>query len=154
MSGERSAMNQALYYLGLQARTTRQVREYLAKKGHDEAVIDATLSKIIEYGYLNDEEFAQRFVRSQGTLRGGRRKLEGKLAQKGVDKETASSAVKELSDEEELLCAKEWIRKWEKQLEGISERQKRDKICRRLSARGFEWDVIQKAVRQSETIED
>ncbi len=138
-------MNQALFYLGRAARTTKQMREYLQKKGHSEDIIDATLARISEYGYLNDGEYAEAFVRSRGST-GGRRKLQSALMQKGVDRETAEQAAYNVSDEDELRGALGWIAKWERQFEGLSERERRDKIFRRLATRGYDWEIIQKAL--------
>ncbi len=146
---ERSAMNQALFYLGKAARTIKQTREYLQKKGHSEEIIEATLAQIAEYGYLNDEEYADAFVRSHGSSSGGRRKLQSALVQKGVDKETAEHAVEAVSDEDELKGALNLIAKWERQLGGLSGREKREKIYRRLASRGYDWDIIKKALNES-----
>ncbi len=145
---ERSAMNQALFYLGRAARTTKQMREYLQKKEHSEDVIEATIAKIAEYGYLNDGAYAESFVRSRA-VRGGRRKLQSALMQKGVDRETAEQAVEAVSDEDELRGALGWIAKWERQFEGLPERERRDKISRRLASRGYDWDIIRKAIDES-----
>ncbi len=142
---ERSAMNQALFYLGRAARTTKQMREYLLKKEHGEDIIEATLARLSEYGYLNDGEYAESFVRTRGAS-GGRRKLQSSLMQKGVDRETAEQAAYAVSDEDELKGALGWIAKWERQLEGLSERERRDKIYRRLASRGYDWETIQRAL--------
>ncbi len=142
---ERSAMNQALFYLGRAARTTKQMREYLLKKEHSEDIIEATLTRLLEYGYLNDGEYAESFVRTRGSS-GGRRKLQSALMQKGVDRETAEQAAASVSDEDELQGALGWIAKWERQFEGLSEREKRDKIYRRLASRGYELEIIQRAL--------
>ncbi len=142
---ERSAMNQALFYLGRAARTQKQMREYLQKKEHSEDIIEATLARLLEYGYLDDGEYAESFVRSHG-FGGGRRKLQSALMQKGLDRETAEQAALSVSDEDELRGALNWIAKWERQLDGLPEREKRDKIYRRLASRGYEWEIIQKAL--------
>ncbi len=145
---ERSAMNQALFYLGGAARTKKQMREYLLKKEHSEEIIEATLARLLEYGYLNDGEYAEAFVRSRGST-GGRHKLQIALMQKGLDRETAEHAAASVSDEDELRGAAGWIAKWERQFEGLSERERRDKIYRRLASRGYDWEIIKKALDES-----
>ncbi len=151
---ERSAMNQALFYLGGAARTKKQMREYLLKKEHSEEIIEATLARLAEYGYINDAEYAESFVRTRGST-GGRRKMQSALMQKGVDRETAEQAALSVSDEDELKGALNWIAKWDRQFDGLQEREKRDKIYRRLASRGYEWEIIQKAISAaSEDFED
>src|SRR5690625_5392096 len=51
------ALDQALRYLGYRARSIDETRARLARSGHDEGVIDAVITRLLELGYQTVRAF-------------------------------------------------------------------------------------------------
>lgn len=57
------AFDKSLRYLA-NLKTEKQVKDYLYSKGYTTKTVNYCISKLYEYNYLNDEEFAKIYVRS------------------------------------------------------------------------------------------
>lgn len=142
------AMGQALRYLGFRARSEAEMRQYLQDKEYGEDVIDQILERLRDYKYLDDDQFARGVVSAQsGYRRKGSRVVEQKLYQSGVDKESAQSALGEIDGEKELENARYWVNKIAPALERDELQKRRQKMYRRLSNKGFSYDIIREACR-------
>ena len=101
-------MQRAVKLLAAKPRSVAELRErLLEKEWTDEAVVDAVLKKLGEYGYLNDERFAFGYasykVRQKPV---GRQRLQRDLQMKKVSRETADEALNlvfEETPEEDLI---------------------------------------------------
>ena len=61
-SEKQSAFNKTANYMKSSIKTVKQIKEYLNKKGYDEAVINAVVEKLKEYKYLDDSQYVTAFV--------------------------------------------------------------------------------------------
>ena len=149
------AMSMALRYLGIRARSEAEMRQYLKRKEWQDDVIDAVLERLREYGYMNDGNFAQGMVNLQSkTRRKGSYVVEQKLYQAGVKKEDVQEALEEIDEETELENARYWVERFASSLAREEDMQKRrQKMYRRLSGKGFSYDVIRQACRDWEQSE-
>jgi regulatory protein len=78
-----SALQKTLEYLGRRLYSKGELREKLFKKGFGEDSIDYALEKAENFGYLNDEEFAEKFANDKQKLsKWGRKKIEFELHKK------------------------------------------------------------------------
>src|SRR5437764_10696607 len=101
-------LQRAVKLLAAKPRSVEELRErLLEKEWADEAAADYALSKLKEYGYLDDERFAFGFasyrVRQKPV---GRQRLARDLKTKKVSKETADAALElvyQETPEEELI---------------------------------------------------
>jgi regulatory protein len=101
LSERQTALNKAVNYLGSRLKTQKQMREYLKSKGYVEGVVKYVLEKLIEYDFLNDENFSESFVRVKSkTL--GKRRIEMELKQKGVDEKLAKEKTEDITGEYEV----------------------------------------------------
>lgn len=101
-------LQRAVKLLAVKPRSAAELRErLLEKQWTNEAVVDAVLARLREYGYLNDERFAFGYASFQVRQKPvGRQRLQRALALKKVDRETADEAIKlvfEETPEEELI---------------------------------------------------
>jgi regulatory protein len=88
------ARDAALRLLAQRARSEAELRQRLARKDMDPAVVDRTMAWLQERGYLDDRAFAEAFVRDRLRLRPrGRAGLIQELHRKGVDGDTAQAAA-------------------------------------------------------------
>ena len=92
----------ALRILGLRGHSSRQLRTKLLRRGYDGEVVDATMSRLVVSGLLNESQFAEQFVRSKLRRRNGSVRIARELEEAGVSRETTKLAIaKALEDEPE-----------------------------------------------------
>ena len=95
VAGERPlAMGRALNLLGYRARSEGEIRTRLAGYGYAPGTSEAVVSRLLEIGYLDDEEFAREKAREKAR-RYGPRRVSADLLKSGVGRELAASAVEE-----------------------------------------------------------
>jgi regulatory protein len=95
VAGERPlAMGRALNLLGYRARSEGEVRERLGRYGYARETVEVVVSRLLELGYLDDEEFARQKAREKAR-RYGPRRVSDDLLKSGVGREVAAGAVKE-----------------------------------------------------------
>jgi regulatory protein len=144
------ATNAALVFLAYRARSEREVRDRLAKKGYAPMAIEAAITRVINWGYLNDANFARFWTenRVQNKPR-GRRLLEQELRQKGV----APDVVRDTLDEAELdddasalVLAQDRLRRDTGADLEPAVRQRR--LANFLARRGYNYDVIKRVIKQ------
>jgi regulatory protein len=93
--------------LAAKARSVAELRERLLEKCSDRAVVEIVISRLREYGYLDDARYAVTYASSkvrQSPL--GRRRLEQSLAMKKVERSVADEALDQVyaeTPEEELI---------------------------------------------------
>lgn len=101
-----------LNLLATRARTRAELRTSLLRKGIEEGVADQVLGRLDEVGLVDDQAFAEQWVRSRHTYQGmARRALSAELRKKGVADQVAAEAVSELDNEAEEDRARELVRK-------------------------------------------
>jgi len=104
---ERAAYVDALRRLARRDHSEQELRLALARKGHDEGVIDRVAAKLRGERALDDRRFAEAYSRSRLSHHGlGRQRIRQDLRRRGVARATAEAALKEaLADvpEEQML---------------------------------------------------
>src|SRR5947209_4745648 len=81
--------------------STAELRRKLRAKGFDAETINATLLRLANEKWLDDERFAATYVRSRVLKSRGRLRIRRELINAGVDDETAVRAVGENVDRED-----------------------------------------------------
>ncbi len=104
----RKTFERAIKLLAAKPRSVAELRERLLRvKNTDEAIVETVISRLSEYGYLNDERFAFSYASHKVKQRPiGRRRLERDLKFKKVDSEVANEALEMVyseTSEEELI---------------------------------------------------
>ncbi len=140
---EKYAFNQAIKYISLKRRTVFETRTHLLDKNLDEAIVDSAIQKVLDYGYLNDSDYAKEFVAYYiNAEKYGRLTVAYKLKTKGIDEDTIEQAMSAFSEELETAIAKKQAEKLKKTTIGLSPYERKGKISRALSAKGFGYDII------------
>ena len=81
----KTASDLALNYLTYRSRTKKQLYDYLKRKGFEESALEEVIRRMEEYRFLDDGEFARRWVQSKKTGKPvGRRKIAYELKSKGI----------------------------------------------------------------------
>ena len=140
----------AVKLLAAKPRSIAELRQRLLQgRGTDRATVDLVISRLREYGYLDDEKFAFSYAALKIKQRPiGRRRLEQDLKFKKVDKEIAADAL-ELAyaetPEEDLID-----RAIEKRLRTRgrpSTRVEAKSLFDHLLRLGFEYELVSDKVR-------
>lgn len=90
----------ALRILGFRFNGELELRRKLQRKKFEKPVIDATIARLREEKWLDDERFAGAFARTRSRKRIGAKRIVLELRAAGIDDETASRAVQENVDPE------------------------------------------------------
>ena len=143
------AKDAAYHYLSFRARSVKEVRDKLEEKDYPEEIVAQVIADLERQRFLDDWEFARRFVEARLARANGSRKLAKDLRRKGVGSEIIDEILKEFAGEldsneraVELLGKQAW------RYRGLE----RDKAKRRmlgfLARRGYDADMARKAVDQ------
>ncbi|HHY81202.1 MAG TPA: hypothetical protein GX505_00790 [Clostridiales bacterium] len=145
----RAACDLALHYLGFRMRTRKQLYDYLKRKGFNEPVIEEVICKMEEYRFLDDEEYALRWIQSRKLSQpSGRRKIAYELMNKGIARDVLETALDTVTqeEEEELVC--QLAEKYYAKYSNLPGKECMAKVSQALLRRGFDWDIISRAIRR------
>ncbi|MDN5616835.1 MAG: recombination regulator RecX [Kocuria sp.] len=124
-----------LRQLTMAARSRAELEDKLRSKQIGEETITEILDKYEDWGLVNDQEFAEMFVRSRATSRKlARPALRRELADKGITGDIAEEALAQRTDEDEREDARALVRKKIKRGADLNDRTVREKELRRLAS--------------------
>jgi len=145
-NGELSAFDRALTYLEKNIKTEKGIREYLKQKGFLDESIENAVGKLKEYGYINDEHFAESYIHTYSNKK-GKKLLAYELVVKGVDRQIVDEKLEELVDtEQEVASCKEVLLKYTKGKE--IDLKMKQKSYAYLAGKGFSSETINQAIRE------
>jgi regulatory protein len=136
------ARNKAFKLLSYRERTIKEIEDRLEKKEFEEKVIKAVVDFLLDNDYLNEERFAEMWIRSRKNNHPrGRKLIYKELKNKGVNQKIINNALdKYLSKEEEIEMAKYLKDKW------LRRRTEEDsssyKLKNYLANKGFRYDLV------------
>ena len=147
----KSPMDAALGYLTARMRTVREVEEYLDKLQYGEGDIILTVARLKELGLLNDEHFAQEFVRTRlNTKPVSRNKLNMDLQAHKVPEDIIDETLSQLPADTERNNALAVAEKFWRQMSALDDSTRRERVLRRLMSRGFSTEASLAVLRQIE----
>lgn len=139
-SAEIIAFNIAIKYISSKIKTEQQIKDYLYKKEFHASTVDAAISKLKEYGVIDDERYAESYVNSNKNF--SKMKLKQKLYSFGVNRDMIDDITDEIDDYDScLMNAKKYIKSKEVTREMI------EKLTRRLASQGYAWEIISRVLR-------
>lgn len=140
----RSATESALRLLSYRQRSVRELSQRLYRKGYRRPVVEATVARMQELGYLDDAAFARFWSETRQSIRPrSKRLLAADLRSRGIASETADEATAEISDEE---AAYEAAGRRIRSFRGLEHRAFRERLGRFLTSRGFSYDVARRTI--------
>jgi regulatory protein len=141
----RSALAKAYRLLAVRARSEKELREALLRKGFGKEVIAAAIAECKEQRFIDDASFARQFIQSRLLNRPkGRTRLTLELRQKGVDAATIAATLDELLPaEHQAELADQLAEKLRKRLANLPPPKARQRLSDFLRRRGFDWEMIQ-----------
>lgn len=139
-----------LRQLAMSPRSRHQLRDKLRQRNCPDDVAEAVLDRMTEVGLVDDEKFAEAFVRSKQATRSlSTRALAHELRTKGVDKETADAVLAEINPTEEEDRARDLVAARLPRLRGLD----RDTVMRRLAGmlarKGYPSGLSSQVIREA-----
>jgi regulatory protein len=140
------AYDRALNLISHRPRSEKELRDYLKRKEYDEAVTKSVLARLTERGYVNDADFAKRWVATRRLLKlTSQRRLSAELRQKGIASDIIAQVLAEDGTDQgevlrDLVARKRHQTKYQDDL----------KLMQYLSRQGFGYDEIKTALNQPE----
>lgn len=99
------AMNKAVASIQYSEKCEADIRQKLKDLYYDDAIIDATLHRLKEYGYVDDSRYASVYIRSH-INRKSRKEIGCFLSSKGIADDMIQEAFEEnqLPEEKDVIC--------------------------------------------------
>lgn len=133
----------AVNYLSYRMRTEAEMRSYLRKKEIIDDVIDRAIARLYEEKWLDDQVFAETFVRDRiNRSTKGPNVIRQELAQKGIDKGIVDEAVRAYTREKQMDKAFALGEKEARKTSRHPLNRRKDQMKSRLLRRGFTQDVV------------
>jgi regulatory protein len=143
------ATEAALAFLAYRPRSEKEVRDRLRRSQFSQDAIDHVISRLHEWHYLDDADFARRWVENRATHRPrGSRLLQQELRQKGIDRETARDAIAE-AELDETAAAEQLARGRASAYAGEDPAVMRRRLGAYLARRGYSYDVVRVALERA-----
>jgi regulatory protein len=135
--------------LAARPRTQEELRQALQRKGFDAETSETLLGKLDRAGLVNDEEFAQLWVKSRHANQGlSRTALVAELRRKGVDGDVAAQAAGEVDRESEEQMARELVRKRLGSLGNVDEQTALRRLLGFLARKGYPQGLAYTVIRE------
>jgi regulatory protein len=140
------ATEAALVFLSYRPRSEKEVRDRLRRGGFEQDAIEHAITRLHEWRYLDDADFARRWVENRTAHRPrGRRLLQQELRHKGIDGEIARDAIDD-ADLDETAAAETLARRRLPAYAGDEPAAIRRRLGAYLARRGYGYDVIRVAL--------
>ncbi len=122
----------------------KELRDKLREKGVSDGDIETVTTLCLDYGFLNDTEYAGMIVRHYAAMGYGPGRIRQELMRRGVPKDLWDDALHEFlpapGDTIDKLLASRLRGK------DVSDRKERDKAANFLFRRGYAWSDIRAAL--------
>ena len=144
------ARQAALRYLSGRDRSVHEVRQKLKEKEFASAVVDQIIAYLEDLKLVDDRALAHRWVEVRVEVSGaGPAKLAQDLRRKGIDQEIVEDVLEECADAlSSADAAADLLRKQRRRYSSIEEHKARRRMYDFLARRGYNEDVVSKAVKQ------
>ncbi|WP_437307351.1 regulatory protein RecX [Sorangium sp. So ce388] len=157
-AGAQKTYERALRLLSFRARSARELEKRLIEKGEPREHVTAAIQRLCANGLLDDARFAEAKARSGivGKPR-SRRRIEQDLARKGVARDVADAAIRQVMADEgtdELAVAERAARKKLRTLARLDPAAQRQKLYAFLARQGYAPDVVRRALRAVMDVRD
>lgn len=130
-------------------RTRAQLEEACARRNVPAWAAARLLDRFTELGLVDDEAFAQAWVRSRHAGRGlGRRALRHELLTRGVDRDVVDAAVAEVTLDDEDAAAAALVRSRLPGMQRLDATTRRRRLIGLLARRGYPPEVAARLVSQ------
>lgn len=115
----------------------------LIEKGAEPSDAEAAVARMVEYGFVNDENYAAMVARHYAAKGYGPARVREELKKRKLDRELWDAALEEMPDNSDAAYAL-----FASKLRGASDRDAARKASAALIRRGFGWDAVKAAAER------
>ena len=139
-----------LRQLAMAPRSRAQLGQKLSQRGCSADVAAAVLDRMTEVGLVDDEAYAQMFVRSQQAGRGlAKRALARELRTKGIEDDLAERALASIPEADERDRARTLVDKKLRAMHGLGIEVQTRRLAGMLARKGYSSSVIYAVIREA-----
>lgn len=138
----------ALDYLAICPRSLQEIKRYLGRKDFDHDLVEDITAGLAEAGYINDADYAARYISNRlGKKLVGKQLLASELQKRGVHRDIIREALREAAtirdsfDEVYTMALKKWQTLKDRK-NGIA------KLAYFLRGRGFDGEMITSVIEK------
>lgn len=148
-NNKNQAMKFAMRLLTIRKRSAFEITRRLQQKNFRGDTISQVVKELFEYGYLNDEEFAEAYLNDRINFNPrGSFLIKKELKEKGVEEKIINEKInKLLPEEKEIKMAKKAA---EKKIEYLEKDLEKNKIYQKIGAylqsRGYSFCIIREVL--------
>lgn len=137
------ALNKTAKYISAKMKTVKEVKDYLYQKEYSKVVVDYVISKLLEYKYLDDENYVNAYVNTYKS-KYGMLKLKNNLLLKGIDAKYLETYFSDYESDFEAIMqiAEKYMKNKEHTYDNLS------KLYRHLASKGYSYDEINGVVNK------
>lgn len=139
----KNAYNDSIKFLSYSMRTKKELTDKLKSKGYDNSIINNVLSKLIQQHYIDDEYYAELYVKEKKERLYSKCRIYSELYRKGIDPAIITAKLQELYKDEIDIIKKLIVKKRALTNDKL-------KIKNYLYRKGFTVDDINKAFLDEE----
>jgi regulatory protein len=140
------AKNAAIRYLSYRSRSIAEVTKKLQDKEFSQGIIKQTIDFLLEYKFINDQQFARDWIANRNLLKPmGRKRLSQELYLKGISQEIIDEQLSQITDEDEIELIKQIIIR---KIPEVVDEKYLAKVYGKLLRRGFNSRLVSKLVKE------
>src|SRR5690606_37317055 len=138
-----------LRQLAMGPRTRRQLEDKLRDRGCEPQVARTVLDRMTEVGLVDDESYAEMFVRSRQETKGlAASALRHELRQKGVADDVVEAALEEVDPEREKEQARALVARRLRTMRGLDREVQTRRLAGFLARKGYGSSVSYQVIRE------
>lgn len=142
----KKAITAALNLLSFRPRASGELERKLREKGYSPESAEAAVTRMHDLGYLNDADFANRWIENRQEHKPrSRRLLQQELRHKGIDGEVIEEAMAEV-EIDEVADALQIALKKAGSMQALDQQTRHRRLSGFLGRRGYGFDVIRKVL--------
>lgn len=127
-------------------RTTYELEEKLRRGGYPQVAVEAAITYVESYGYLDDRRYAETYLQTAGE-RMSKKQLTWKLTAKGIKKDMIDSIYESWEGANESALIQAHIRKKVKDKSNLTDKELK-RLADYLYRKGFEGSIIWDALKK------
>jgi len=139
---ENKVYNRALLILSYRANTESEIKQKLLKN-FEEKEIEKVIPKLQKQGFINDEDFAERYVEQS---KKGKKLVRLELMKKGIAKEIIERTINSKDEQVELENARKIAEKIFKKYAKEDPKAQKQKTYEALTRKGFSYDIFKQVI--------
>ncbi len=143
----RHCRDDAFRLLSYRARSEKELRERLDKKGYSPEVVEKVIARLRELGIVDDEKLAREYVEARIAVgHKGKFRVKQELLKKGIDREKIEAALREAPSE--LEAAKMVVEHYLPRYRKLDPSTRMRRLYGLLARRGFSAETVEQVLEQ------